>query len=260
MKIDKKTSKANVEEGVGDDEADNYFLVENFEGTVEDRHCTDLFSLLLIIMSWVSMVAIGLAALGYIRSPYIRKGDPQRLLRGVDYQGNICGVDTAVIGLDKLWYPNAGGIFVNSLRDLVPSDFGVCVATCPVSGDVRTDPYGVHGPWGSALTTYDIVGYCRSLDLKKGQHLASDMLGDFLRSMTVVAVAGFLLAAVASLLFLFVIRIPFILRTVVWVSITMVFILLAAGGYAFITQAKQDEVASAGSDALQSKAQVPVTQ
>lgn len=70
-------------------------------GPVSERDCTDLFFTLLIFCGWIAMTVIGLVALGVIHSTTINKGDPERLLRGVDYEGNICGVDSVVSELGK---------------------------------------------------------------------------------------------------------------------------------------------------------------
>lgn len=47
------------------------------------------------------MTIIGLISLGVIHSTKINEGDPERLVRGVDYEGHICGVDSAVSDLGK---------------------------------------------------------------------------------------------------------------------------------------------------------------
>jgi hypothetical protein len=67
--------------------------------------------------------------LGVIHSREIHKGDPERLLRGVDYKGHICGVDSPVQSLEKKWIYSSTSLS------------GICVKTCPDTGDVRTDPY-----------------------------------------------------------------------------------------------------------------------
>lgn len=66
-----------------------------------DRDCTDIFFTLLIIFGWIAMTIIGLISLGVIHSTKINEGDPERLVRGVDYEGHICGVDSAVSDLGK---------------------------------------------------------------------------------------------------------------------------------------------------------------
>jgi hypothetical protein len=55
----------------------------------KDRKCTDLWALLLYLLSWGGLIAILVVAL---------KGgaDPQRVIRGVDFQGRTCGVSEGV--------------------------------------------------------------------------------------------------------------------------------------------------------------------
>jgi hypothetical protein len=80
-------------------------------------------------MQLIFLIGIGWAALGVIHSREIHKGDPERLLRGVDYKGHICGVDSPVKSLEKKW--------IYSSTSLA----GICVNSCPDTGDVRVDPY-----------------------------------------------------------------------------------------------------------------------
>jgi hypothetical protein len=71
---------------------------------------------------------VGLAAMGVIDSKYIRKGDPRRLVSGMDYHGNLCGVTNYVTpsGEDTLYLPKAYPM---------PSGYLVCVDSCPKDTD-----------------------------------------------------------------------------------------------------------------------------
>jgi hypothetical protein len=66
----------------------------DFKGPGSDRKCTDVIFLLLIVLLWVCMTGVGCVAM--------QNGDIDRLLNGVDMEGNICGVDSDVI--DKPYY------------------------------------------------------------------------------------------------------------------------------------------------------------
>ena len=68
---------------------------EGFDGPVK-RRCTDVLFMLLLIASWVAMTVIGIDS--------VKKGDPDKLINGVDYQGRICGVDADVKDLPNLYY------------------------------------------------------------------------------------------------------------------------------------------------------------
>ena len=74
------------------------------------------------------MTGIGLAATGLIDSHHIKKGDPRRLVNGLDYAANICGVTNHLTssGDDTLDLPKAYPL---------PSGFSVCVESCPSESD-----------------------------------------------------------------------------------------------------------------------------
>lgn len=118
-------------------------------GPEKKRHCTDCCCLLLLLLASAAMHAIGLAAIGAYESTYIDRGNPDRLLRGVDYKGNICGVDAEVKHLGKKWEPNSIYVNPDSNGVYVPSELGICVPDCPDEGDSYADPYGKYGEWES---------------------------------------------------------------------------------------------------------------
>ena len=59
------------------------FVESEFAGVAKQRRCTDVIPLLLILLAWTAMTAIGLSATGLINIPHVSKGDPQRLLHGM---------------------------------------------------------------------------------------------------------------------------------------------------------------------------------
>lgn len=86
---------------------------------------------LLLLATWVGMVCIGLCVTGVIDSEYLEKGDPYRLLNGMDYHGNICGVTNYTntngdnnINLPKAYY--------------LPSGSAICIQSCPEENDINT--------------------------------------------------------------------------------------------------------------------------
>mmetsp|Transcript_5602 Transcript_5602/g.10068 ORF Transcript_5602/g.10068 Transcript_5602/m.10068 type:complete len:648 (+) Transcript_5602:644-2587(+) len=89
------------------------------------RRCTDVLFLLLLVSAWVAMTGVGLAATGVIESDHIKKGDPRRLVNGMDYYGNLCGVTNYMTpsGEDVINLPKAYPM---------PSGFSVCVEGCPI--------------------------------------------------------------------------------------------------------------------------------
>jgi hypothetical protein len=59
------------------------FIEREFSGLAKQRRCTDVIPLLLLLLAWAVMTAIGLSATGIVRIPSVSKGDPQRLLHGM---------------------------------------------------------------------------------------------------------------------------------------------------------------------------------
>jgi hypothetical protein len=230
------TSDKSISKDKYEDRLDN---VEPLEPK-KKRYSTDVLFLLLLVVSYFTLNLIGLCATGKIDSEVIGKGNPQLLFHGVDYQGNICGVDPEVESLPKKWFPNPTGTNPDSDGTYVPIGLGICVRRCPDEGDDETDIYGEYGTWVAQENTADIINTCLPLNSQRLEHFAEYAFGDFLRAGDVIAIAGFGLAALASVLFLMVIRIPLVLRFIVWTSIWFVFLIQAAGGYTFIQRAKQE--------------------
>eukprot|EP00804_Cyclotella_cryptica_P026716 CCRYP_007940-RE/>CCRYP_007940-RE protein AED:0.31 eAED:0.31 QI:1405/0.5/0.8/1/0.75/0.8/5/0/636 len=97
---------------------------DDFSPLDSGRRCTDVLFLLLIICSWVAMTGLGLASMGVIKSEYIKHGDPNRLVNGLDYHGNVCGVTNFVT-------PGGEDVINLPMAYPMPSGFFVCVESCP---------------------------------------------------------------------------------------------------------------------------------
>jgi len=72
------------------DEKTNLSAPADFQGPTENRGCTDVFCLLLIIASWAAMTLLGLFA--------VQHGDYRRILNPIDYNGNMCGLNNTEHG------------------------------------------------------------------------------------------------------------------------------------------------------------------
>lgn len=120
---------------------EEFIATDDFDGPNKKRDCTDIIFTFLLIASWIVMTLIGFAAVGIIQSDIIDKGDPKRLIRGVDYMGKICGVDDPVKHLGNKWEPNTFFFNPDSNGDYVPQEYGICVESCPVKNERRYDPY-----------------------------------------------------------------------------------------------------------------------
>lgn len=106
---------------------------DNWDGPVQDRHCTDsacfiLLLIFLLIFSWIGLNAT-------------QKGDPRVIVYPMDYEGNVCGINFQ--GRDMTAFPYL--YYVNSYTG------GVCVNECP-SGLVEDDSVDVR-----TLITYNGV-------------------------------------------------------------------------------------------------------
>jgi len=92
-------------EGPSDaDHPDNQKLKapEGFDGPGSKRRPTDVLCLLLIIASWCAMTGIGLVVTGAIQDDSLKTGNPARLINGMDYMANICGVSEKKCGAGDL--------------------------------------------------------------------------------------------------------------------------------------------------------------
>eukprot|EP01137_Pigoraptor_chileana_P008442 Opistho-2@55293 len=90
-------------------------------GIETDRSCRDVFFLLLYVAFWIGMLVIA----GFA----FTKGNPARLLYGVDSRGNLCGYDNSNIDGSL---PNLRG-YKNLLSfvDEIGATRSLCVVSCP---------------------------------------------------------------------------------------------------------------------------------
>eukprot|EP00339_Tiarina_fusa_P022379 CAMPEP_0116997142 /NCGR_PEP_ID=MMETSP0472-20121206/690_1 /TAXON_ID=693140 ORGANISM="Tiarina fusus, Strain LIS" /NCGR_SAMPLE_ID=MMETSP0472 /ASSEMBLY_ACC=CAM_ASM_000603 /LENGTH=659 /DNA_ID=CAMNT_0004695951 /DNA_START=143 /DNA_END=2118 /DNA_ORIENTATION=+ len=85
----------------------------DWDGPVQQRNCTDVLCLILLVASWLIMSIIGIYA--------VSNGDFRIVIYPLDYDGNICGTDFG--GRDMTEYPYL--YYINSYTG------GVCVSECP---------------------------------------------------------------------------------------------------------------------------------
>lgn len=163
----------------------------------------------------------------------IDAGDPQRLFKGVDSHGNLCGINSPVEALGLKWEPHTD----SSKGFQTPSEYGVCVSKCPLMKDVVDDPYSLYGSWVAISDTFEVLGYCLPLGQRPSDLAVVGMFADILRTIGVAAFVGFFLSSIFSLVFILLIRIPCMLRIMIWLCILVVFALGLAGGYALVEQA-----------------------
>ena len=109
---------------------------EELKGMVPDEHrkCQDCFCFILFVLFWIGMIVIAAVS--------IASGDPNRLLYGVDYQGNTCGQGD-MSGKKRIVYPRLSEDLLLNMQDgkikTNPLDYkfyGICVNECPYASYV----------------------------------------------------------------------------------------------------------------------------
>ncbi|KAJ1456760.1 plasma-membrane choline transporter-domain-containing protein, partial [Pelagophyceae sp. CCMP2097] len=95
---------------------------------------TDCLCFLALLLCWVGLSIIGMIVLGAIDSKKLPKGDPRRLVYGLDYLGQLCSVaDDTRFDSDGLY----DKFDVSGLKYAyyLPSGAVVCVDECPSKSD-----------------------------------------------------------------------------------------------------------------------------
>ena len=276
----------------------------DFDGPLEDRYCTDVLLLLLLLGMWVAMTGVGLYA--------VEEGDYRKIVFPLDYDGNICGTDFGALDMTDyplLYYVNSytGGVCVKECPDVSKSlaDNGIDVPQGTVT-DVRTlitygglyqvegstlpadfiqigdysnssdavdctpelcfpDPNDPTSSWTApgisrgfgiayyAGDTYELLYRCYytiaaedqiaeqvvasgedggGLDpMNKANDFFNDLYGDLYVARQYIAGFGLGLCLGVSFIYIFLMRIPLLLKTLVWTSILLTTALFLIGGY-----------------------------
>mmetsp|Transcript_3507 Transcript_3507/g.12781 ORF Transcript_3507/g.12781 Transcript_3507/m.12781 type:complete len:678 (-) Transcript_3507:65-2098(-) len=252
-------------------------LEPGFGGPCKKRRCTDLLCMLLLVACWACMTGIGFAALGFIESDKIHKGNPYRLINGIDYKGNVCGISKDVKNTDKLYY--------------LPDGRGVCIKKCPKKSDLEQFycTYNVQkeidaetrdlerialgysevkkGECQIYYKTKDVLNYCISKDaLDYSAELAASefvddktvgnstdsgyddgakqewyekVYGDIFLSWPYIVGFGVGGALIVGFVYTFLLRIPGVLALIIWGLLAAIFVLLlAAAAFLYSTSLK----------------------
>lgn len=210
------------------------------------RACTDKFFLLLILLTWAASLIIGLSALGVISTSSwtnLHAGDPDLITHGIDYEGNTCGFDLNK-GSPLTFQPNLSGDNYDSLGSIVPPLLVVCVNSCPKEGDIVVDPYGNYGEWTVESNTRRFLNMCSYVS-QTGYSVTSSstIYADFMTAIPIIAGCGFGLAIVLSLLYLLILRVPYLLLSIVWCCILVITFLWAFAAYILLKEASSIRVA-----------------
>ena len=99
---------------------------KDFGGPCKKRKCTDMLCTLLLAFAWFCMTVVGLACIP--GSPIegslgLQKGNPYKLINGIDYKDRVCGIDSDVKDRLKLYY--------------LPTGSGVCIKKCPAKQNAK---------------------------------------------------------------------------------------------------------------------------
>ncbi|KAH8055051.1 choline transmembrane transporter [Aureococcus anophagefferens] len=118
--------------------------------------CTDVLCLLILVAAWGGMTVLGFAVVGIWKNPRLPSGDPRRLVYGMDYLGDLCGVD------GRTSYLKATAAYrLYDVRELpyayyLPSGAVVCVESCPSADDA--DRFFCHYETQETLDGYLAAG------------------------------------------------------------------------------------------------------
>jgi len=203
------------------------------------RHnCTD------IPCGLIFFLALGFT--GYILQYAVQHGDPRKVTHGMDYQGNLCGVDLPF--KQYVYWCKKGPDVVGSLiAPLVDLDFHhpICVETCPTSDATTTSCYdkatGLSHLVGDYATHPVAKKYCMPQSMTMLDKVNSKMAGHPVNKYLMLAVStvregypvllgSFVLAFILSMSYLLVIECC--AGLVLWNCIvTMIALPAASGGY-----------------------------
>eukprot|EP00980_Cylindrotheca_fusiformis_P012449 scaffold3054_cov129-Cylindrotheca_fusiformis.AAC.13 len=146
--------KRSIDDYNEDDEAkEKLRAAADWSGPVENRYCTDLLWLILLLISWLAMTVIGIIV--------VRDGDARLVLYPLDYDGNVCGTDYKDRDMTEypyLYYTNAVG--------------GVCVKECPSLEGVTAD---------NLTDMYTLVTYTGIFQTTNNNNNAAQVPADFLQ-------------------------------------------------------------------------------
>ena len=80
---------------------------KDFGGPCKKRKCTDFLCTLLLAFAWFCMTVVGFACIpgnDLDQATGLKKGNPYKLINGIDYKDRVCGIDSDVKDRLKLYY------------------------------------------------------------------------------------------------------------------------------------------------------------
>jgi hypothetical protein len=226
------------------------------------RSCTDGLCMLLLIAVWVIMTAVGLVALGAIESDSLKAGKIERLISPIDYDGRICGLSDAVKDKPNAYYMLSGAaICVEECPSTTDYNTFICedasvtldatqgwtyiqsykclfeIKSSPIANRCILDLDSIDN---AALTNAATAGGASAMvpiltaDPFGGASAADSgwfaaLMGDVYNNQGVIFGFGLGVSIVVAFLYIYILRIPGVLDTIIWGIIGLIFVVLLAG-------------------------------
>jgi hypothetical protein len=215
-----RTTPSNGLELDYEDEIGHLHGDSEFSGPVSKRRCTDVSFLIIFIIANLGLIGIS----AYI----IMKGDPSRLSKGFDIRGNVCGIDELK---DKrfMFFPNSSN-----------TDWSLCVEACPYYYFEnyyclydRDDDKVYYPQWGCfdayQTTAYGFFcvpgGHGRNKIMKylnQPMQVIKRASGDVFTAWDSILI-GYSLSMTIGLVYLFLLRIAVVAKTLVIITVALIF-------------------------------------
>lgn len=221
------------------------------------RGCTDILLLLMLIASWVAMTGVGLVVTGFVKDKNLPAGNPRRLINSIDYDGRICGYDTAVADKPLGYYmldksivcikecPATSNTALYYCQDNVTGSYAAVAENkcmyhvassnmlnrCISSADVNALAVTAQAAESGSPAKLASYGSDTSDDW------FSQTLGDLYDNSAVIFGIGLGVANLIAFLYLYILRIPGVLFMAIWGILITILAALVIGGFLLLMKA-----------------------
>mmetsp|Transcript_3147 Transcript_3147/g.4913 ORF Transcript_3147/g.4913 Transcript_3147/m.4913 type:complete len:688 (+) Transcript_3147:32-2095(+) len=257
-------SNEESEEERYDSHKDNSQLEHEGWTSIKDkkrRCCTDFIFLVAIIACWVAMTGVGLVVTGLIEDKNLDAGDPRRLLYPIDYEGHICGYHDGVGSKPNGYYMLDGSVVCVSACP-TEANYYAFVCRYDLQSDADASLYDAYSYVPALQCMYEIktrtfINRClpdmsTSLGLSDASTAAASVnvslpswaeyatssdgnttwFNDFLTDLYSLRgyIFGFGIGVSLGMAFIYLmlLRIPFLLFTIIWGGILTLFVVMIA--------------------------------
>lgn len=193
----------------------------DFNGPIALRRCTDVPCLLLFLLANAALAGIA----GYV----FTFGDPNRLVTGWDFRGELCGIGS-LAGRKYSYFPTP----------LETMELAVCLEGCPVTVArnavcLYAPDHTTEDPAGQCYTSYPskpfFNKYCLPADpvyraqvmdyLYSTEKVVTRTIGDIYRAWDIVVIAGLIPCTLALAYYLWL----YLSRGLIWLAVGLMFAL-----------------------------------